>query len=111
MALCRRGSSRILEKNKAGTYVRLPRPPTLAEVTLAMSDTAADPHSARPFPGKQDSLLNREKFPVSREFRRASHRLADIRCISQPESSKIKGLSLIFFGVARARTRARPRNR
>jgi hypothetical protein len=72
-----------------------------------MPETAADPPSAGPFPNKQNSLLNREKFPVGREFRQASHRVAAICCIPEAESRDFNGLVLIFFGASRARVRAR----
>jgi hypothetical protein len=57
----------------------------------------ADPHS----------LLNREKFPVLREFRRTPRAFAAIRCISGRESRDINRLALIFVAPgAAARERA-----
>jgi hypothetical protein len=72
-----------------------------------MPETASYPPSAGPFPNKQNSLLNREKFPVGREFRQASHRVAAICCFPEAESRDFNALVLIFFGTARARVRAR----
>ena len=54
-----------------------------------------------------NSLFNREKFPVLREFRPTRRLLAASRCISEAESGKIKRLVLIFIRFARGHTRAR----
>jgi hypothetical protein len=72
-----------------------------------MPETASYPPSAGPFPNKQNSLLNREKFPVGREFPHALHCVAAICCFSEAESRDFNALVLIFFGVPRARVRAR----
>src|SRR5437868_12733806 len=58
--------------------------------------------------GGRNSLLNREKFPVLREFGRAPRVFAAFCCISEAEWRNIKGLALIFFRF-RARPRARAR--
>jgi len=72
-----------------------------------MPETASYPPSAGPFPNKQNFLLNREKFPVGREFRQASHRVAAICCFPEAESRDFNALVLIFFSAPRARVRAR----
>jgi amidase len=62
-----------------------------------------------PFSRQRNSLINRENFPVLREFRLARLGFAAVRCIPEAESRNIKGLVLIFFGLALARARTRAR--
>jgi hypothetical protein len=58
---------------------------------------------------EQHSLINRENFPVLREIPDGASRLRCYSLHSEAESRNIKGFVLMFFRLARARTRAHKR--
>jgi len=57
--------------------------------------------------GRAKFPVNRGKFPVLREFRRAPRIFAAFCCISGAELRNIKGLALIFSGSVRGCAHAR----
>ena len=67
----------------------------------------ADNRSVSRLSEDRHSLLNREKFPVRREFQRVRWVFAAIGCILRTELRDINGLILIFARLARTRMRAR----